>query len=350
MFALSAAVGLSARHALVGLPLALLLAAIWTGCVAARQEGEARPETGAHVMHELHHGGLARTYSLYLPRKYDPGRKYPLVLALHGGGGNAAKWPAYTNSCFERLADRDGFILVYPEGIEGQWNDGRQVESFRAQREDIDDVGFLSSLIDHLAGAYPVDRNRIYLLGASNGGMMAGYAGAVLADKVAAIATVIASLPENLVGRLHPSSPLSVLMINGTEDPLVQWQGGVVKFGRRENGRVISVQKTVDFWVRAIKADSTPTTVDLPPVAADDDTRVTRSVYGGGEGGNEVVLYTVRGGGHTWPAREDTRGALLRLVVDKAVGKKSRQIDSCQLIWDFFGKHPKKGGGGQGAP
>lgn len=299
-------------------------------------------QPGIHVMHELEHGGLKRTYSLYLPKDYDPAKKYPLVMALHGGGGNAAKWPPYTNHCFEHLSDRDGFILVYPEGIDGQWNDKRGVEHFKAQKEDIDDVGFLSALLDFLAGTYAVDRDRIYVLGASNGGMMTDYLAAEISDKLAAIATVIASIPENLAGKLHPTSPLSVLMINGTEDPLVKWGGGEVKFGRSENGYVIPVQKTVDFWVRSIKADPTPVVTEMPVVDKNDDTRVSRSVYSGGIGGNEVVLYTVKGGGHTWPARKDKRGFLKKLLVDKMVGKKSRQIDTCQIIWDFFKKHPKR--------
>jgi len=292
-------------------------------------------------MHEFKYSGLTRTFALYLPTGYNPRATHPLLIALHGGGGNAKKWPAYTNYGFEHLADRDQFILVYPEGIDGQWNDKRNVQDFVAQRDNIDDVGFIGALIDFFIANYPVDRDRIYVTGASNGGMMTNYVGAEFSDKLAAIATVIASIPNNLLPLMHPKHPLSVLMINGTEDPLVRWNGGVIKFGRKETGSVIPVEETVQFWVKQDKLNPQPKVVDLPVRDPTDETRITRTVYQGGAGNTEVVLYTVKGGGHAWPSFVDKRGPLLRLIVNKLVGRKSRNLDACQTIWEFFKSHPK---------
>ncbi|MDP2107272.1 MAG: PHB depolymerase family esterase [Desulfobulbaceae bacterium] len=312
------------------------------GCVPpAPSAADSAQRSGTTVMHKLQHGGLTRTFALYLPVRYNPSVSHPLVIALHGGGGDAKKWPTYTNNGFERLADRDQFLLIYPEGIEGQWNDKRGVKDFAAQRDNVDDVGFIGALIDYLVSNYPVDRDRIYVAGASNGGMMANYVGAQFSDKVAAIATVIASIPDNLLPLMHPKQPLSVLMINGSEDPLVRWKGGVVKFGKKETGSVIPVEKTLQFWVNHNKLNSQPKVIDLPDKNPEDGTRITRSVYQGGGASAEVVLYTVKGGGHTWPAFEDKRGPLMKLMVDKLVGKKSRNLDACQTIWEFFKSHPK---------
>lgn len=298
-------------------------------------------QPGTSVMHELKYAGRIRTFALYLPKGYNPGVSHPLLLALHGGGGDAKKWPTYTNNGFERLADRDQFLLVYPEGIEGQWNDKRGVRDFTAQRENVDDVGFLGALIDFFMANYSVDRDRIYVAGASNGGMMANYVGAVYSDKVAAIATVIASIPDNLLPLMHPKHPISVLMINSTEDPLVRWRGGVVKFGRKETGSVIPVEKTVQFWVNQNKLNPQPKETDLPDRDPGDGTKITRTLYQGGVGKADVVLYTVIGGGHTWPAFEDKRGPLMKMMVNKLVGKKSRNLDATQTIWEFFKSHPK---------
>lgn len=325
------------------------LAVLAAGCVArSAPKGESSihersiQQPGASTMHELKHGGLTRTFGLYLPEGYNPRDSHPLVIALHGGGGDANKWPGFTNNGFERLADRDQFLLVYPEGIEGQWNDKRNVQDFAAQRDNVDDIGFIGALIDSLIANYRVDRNRIYVTGASNGGMMTNYVGAEFSNKVAAIATVIASIPDNLLPLMRPTDPISVLMINSTEDPLVRWGGGVVKFGNKETGSVVSVEKTVQFWVNHNSANLQPEVTELPDRDPEDGTQVTKVVYRGGAGNTEVVLYTIKGGGHTWPAFEDTRGALMKFVVNEMVGNKSRDIDACQTIWEFFQNHPKR--------
>jgi polyhydroxybutyrate depolymerase len=263
------------------------------------------------------------------------------VVALHGGGGSAKGWPTYTDFGFEKLADRAPFILVYPEGLEGQWNDKRGVSRFYAHKNDIDDVGFLAALIEHLVKTHPIDKNRVFVTGASNGGMMAHYLAATHPDKIAAIATVISAIPTNLQGKLHPSKPLSVLMINGTEDPLVRWEGGVVRLGKTEHGSVISTEDTVAFWVKHNRCRLAPEVEELPDRDRRDGTTVTRYVYSGGQKGTEVLLYKVVGGGHSWPAHEDKRRLLPRAIVDNVVGKKSRDIDACEVIWDFFKHHPR---------
>ncbi len=288
------------------------------------------------------HGGHKRIYSIYIPAACNQSKIVPLVVALHGGGGSAEKWPEYTNYGFERLADKEHFILVYPNGIEGFWNDGNNVERYYSHKNNIDDVGFLSNLIDYLIETYPIDRNRVYVTGASNGGMMAHVLAGKHADKIAAIATVISSIPKNSEGQLYPGEPISVLIINGTEDPLIRWEGGPIKFGRHINGSVISTEQTVQFWVKHDKCNPYPEISDFADLQPDDDTTVKRTVYTGGRGKTEVILYTIIGGGHTWPAYQDKRKKIIKKIVDRVAGNKSRDMDACEVIWDFFKNHPKK--------
>jgi len=292
--------------------------------------------------HTFLHDGIKRTYSIYIPEGIEGYHPVPLLVALHGGGGSAKKWPAYTNNGFEHLADQEHFILVYPNGLEGHWNDGRDIQQFYCQREAIDDAGFLASLIDQLTNSYPIDADRIYVVGASNGGMMAHKLAAEYAEKVASIATVISSIPKNLAGRLHPTQPVSVLMINGTDDPLVRWEGGPVKLGRQTNGDVISTDQSIKFWTENNKCPPSGDTDTLPDTDPDDGTLVTRTSYSNCSSGSEVMLYKIIGGGHTWPSRQEKRGRIGKLLIDKIVGNRSRDIDACEVIWQFLKNHPKR--------
>ncbi|MEJ2456254.1 MAG: PHB depolymerase family esterase [Candidatus Thiodiazotropha sp.] len=309
--------------------------------------GEGIGEQAASVppakgLFQFEHDGRTRSYFLYLPSAASRSQPLPLLLALHGGGGSAKRWPAYTNGCFERLAETQPFLLVYPEGVQGHWNDERDYPSSYAHRNEIDDLGFLTALIDYLVTAYPVDRNRVYVAGVSNGGMMTHYLAGRASERIAAIATVIASLPEKFSGRLRPSAPVSVLMINGTKDPLVPWDGGMVKFGRRENGKVLSVDETVRFWVEQNRCDTDPGVIELPDLDPSDGTRVSKTTYGAGARHTEVVLYSVFEGGHTWPSHERKSGLLRKLLIDPLVGRQSGDIDACEVIWDFFKSHPRQ--------
>ncbi len=301
-----------------------------------------KPVHGQSEQRTFIYDGIERTYSIYLPKGIQQSHPVPLLFALHGGGGSAERWPEYTDYGFERLADRDHFILVYPNAVDGHWNDGRGVDKFTSHRKNIDDSGFLSHLMDKLASSYPIDTRRIYVTGASNGGMMAHRLAAEHSDKIAAIAAVIASIPKNLQGKLHPTHPLSVLMMNGTDDPLVPWQGGEITFGRQRNGFVTSTEQTVKFWATHNHCSTPAKTDQLPDVDPDDGTRVSRTRYSKCESGTEVVLYRISGGGHTWPGSKDKRGLIGKMLIDSMVGKKSREIDACEVIWQFFKDHPKQ--------
>jgi len=275
--------------------------------------------------------GLERTYSLYVPSTYDETRPVPLVVALHGGGGTGQKMIELTVDLND-LADEAGFIVVYPDGVEKHWNDGREIQTRRASADDIDDVGFVAALIEDLSESYAIDPSRVYALGISNGGMMSYRLACELPETFAAIAAVTASMSEELAASCNPSQPTSVLVMNGDKDPLVPWDGGTIRFGRREFGEVISTADTVAFW--AVKNDCSPAPtitweVDVEP---QDGTRVRTEVYGQCSDRTGVALYAVEGGGHTWPGG-------LQYLPERVIGKTSRDINGNETIWQFFEEH-----------
>ncbi len=266
---------------------------------------------------EIIYQGQRRHFLVHIPEDYSGQKGLPLVIALHGGGGNPKAMAKLTG--FSLLADEEGFVVVYPQAVNRHWNDGRGVKRFRSHREEIDDVGFISALIDTMVTRLAVDPERIYATGISNGGMMSLRLGCELSSRLAAIAAVAASMPEKLAKKVVPQAPLSVLLINGTQDPIVPYEGGGVGlFAKR--GRVLPVEKTVEFWVLFNRCKENPSDT----LVAD---KVRRTVFAGGAEGTEVVLYTIADGGHIWPggARRHHR-----------FGSYFGEINATRLIWDFF--------------
>lgn len=278
-------------------------------------------------------GGLERTYRIHLPSGHDRTKIAPLVFLFHGGGGTGQGMEKLTQGGFNRLADREGFIIVYPDGIEKHWNDGRGLEAYRAHRENIDDVGFISALIEHLIRTLNIDSNRIYAAGISNGGQFSQRLACELSDRIAAIGVVAIQLPEHLPSSCAPKRPVSVLMMPGTEDPLVPWEGGEIGFRRgRKFGRVLSVRESIGFWVEQNRCPGSPVVSYEPDRDLKDGTRVRREAYVPCGEGAEVVLYAVEGGGHTWPGGDQYLPAGI-------IGRTSRDIDADEVIWGFFKRH-----------
>jgi polyhydroxybutyrate depolymerase len=289
----------------------------------------------ASTIHSIIFTGLERTYRTHILASYDKATPLPLLIALHGGGGTGKAMEKLTLGGFNKLSDRERFIVVYPEGIEKNWNDGRENVKYRAHREKIDDVGFISALIDHLVKQYNIDVRRIYVTGISNGAMMSFRLACELSEKITAIAPVAGAMPENLPSRCTPSRPIPVFMISNTDDRLVPWGGGDVRFGRKTFGRVLSVQETVKYWVNHNQCSSLPTISMEPDRDPKDGTRVRKELYNQCGESSDVVLYAIEGGGHTWPGGHQYLPAWI-------VGKTSRDIDANEVIWDFFKRHTKK--------
>ena len=238
---------------------------------------------------------------------------------------------------FNTLSERSGFIVVYPEGIDNHWNDGRNSEEPGAKKGNIDDVGFISALIDFLVIKLNADQNRVFVTGMSNGAIMSYRLACELSEKIAAIAPVAGNIPQNILLKCSPSHPVSVLAINGTKDPLVPFNGGDVTgpFGQKKLGKVLPVRESVRFWVNFNNCSATPVVTYEPNSDIEDETLVRKEVYTNGRKSSEVVLYIIENGGHTWPGGNQYLGKGI-------VGKTCYDINADEIIWKFFENHSLK--------
>jgi polyhydroxybutyrate depolymerase len=274
--------------------------------------------------------GRARTYRLHVPDGLPRDRPAPLVLAFHGGGGQGFGTERLTG--FSALADREKFLVVYPDGLDRRWNDGRNPPGLPASRERVDDIAFVRALLDALAKEFPVDPRRVFATGISNGAMFSHFLATRLAGRIAAIAPVVGGVPEEVAQDFRPGQPVSVLIIQGTMDPLVPYAGGPVT--RWNRGRVISTDEAVRRWVKHDGCAGAAITGDLPDRDPNDGCRVRWTTWTGGRAGTEVTLYTITGGGHTWPG-----GA--QYLPRSFIGNVCRDFDAAEVIWEFFQRHPK---------
>ncbi len=279
-------------------------------------------------------GALDRSYELFVPRNSLGSEPVPLLLVLHGGGGTGKGMQYLTLGAFNDLAEREGFLVVYPDGYKKNWNDGRVVPTSEAHSTKLDDVGFLKAVVTNVKSEFAIDENRIYACGISNGAFMSARLAIEASDVFAAVALVTGSLPTASGARAVPQHPVSVMMINGTEDELVRNAGGAVGFKRSPRGTSVPVAEAVKFWVEANGCASEAAAVEEPDSDPADGTKVWKQVYDRGKNGTAVVYYEIRGGGHTWPG-----GA--QYAPEFLVGKTSKDLNACQVIWQFFKQHPK---------
>ena len=253
-------------------------------------------------------GAQQRSYLVDLPPDYDGVRERPLVLVFHGGGGS----PQYMrrNSGWTQLAAREGAIVVYPAGSSRfgnrllTWNAGTCC-GFAQQRK-VNEVQFVRALLDTLQALYRVDRNRVFATGMSNGGMMAHLVACRMADRFAAVAVVSGELT---LDDCAPSRPVSVLIIHGTADQNLPFNGGV---GRNalDPHDVQPVSYAADRW----------RTVDNCTGPAEEQTSgaVTRRIFTHCAPGTAVELRIINGGGHVWPS------------------------DAAAVAWTFFRTHSRQ--------
>jgi len=263
--------------------------------------------------------GERRTYLLYVPESYNPDVPTPLVISIHG----FADWPAHHMgiSHWNTLADRYGFIVVYPTGTHFplRW---RTYEAVDDDNELMRDVTFISDLIDKLASKYNIDSSRVYANGLSNGGGMSFALACKLSERIAAIGSVSGAylLPWD---KCDSSRPVPAIIFHGTADPIVPYQGG-------RSGIFHIPFPAVPKWVSALSnhngCDETP--LDLPGTGTTSGVQYKNCDA-------DVVFYTIVGGGHTWPGGGS--------IPESIAGRSTNDIDATQIMWDFFQKHPLSG-------
>ncbi|HEX7028857.1 MAG TPA: PHB depolymerase family esterase [Gammaproteobacteria bacterium] len=277
----------------------------------------------------VRHGDHERRYLLHVPARHAGQDNLPLILVLHGGGGTVKNMLSHTDSCFSGLADRDGAYIVYPEGVKKQWNDDRPDPISYAHRENIDDSGFIEKIIRTMIRDYRVDPGKVFVTGISNGGMMSFRLAMDLPDMIAAVAPVAASIPAAGKDRISRINSTSLLLLNGTEDPLVPYNGGDIIVFWKNRGKVIPTEDAIDLWKKELECSSGPRATTLSDQDPGDGTRVYRKEYSDCRDNGKVVLYKIEGGGHTWPGGRPN-------LPERRVGRTSRDISACNVIWGFF--------------
>jgi len=285
---------------------------------------------------ELPHQGHTRHYVVHVPPGYDGKAPVPVVIMFHGGGGKARG--AMEETGWSAKADKENFLAVYPEGLARDparrasfvanpqsWNDGSQRAIVAASLMNIDDVGFVSAMLDDLGAKFRIDPRRLYATGFSNGASMTFRAGRALSARLAAIAPVAGS---DWLDEPTPAQPLSLLYLTGTADPLNPLAGGEITLGAKSAGKKSPVRELIQKWVQMLGCAPEPKTIY-------DRDGVKGIAYTACHGNAEVVFYTVDGMGHFWP------GGMSHLP-ERVIGKSSNKISATDVIWEFFRKHPKQ--------
>jgi polyhydroxybutyrate depolymerase len=308
----------------------------------------------------------SREYVVHLPRAYSQEQHYPVVILFPGRNQEPDDMARLTR--FNQLADKAGVIAVYPSSAHGQWNIGVRPEvssqPFQQRRrgygrggwpggggypgggrgnypnggqnpngqypgenrnrpEPADDLAFLNQMLDQMALKYSVDSRRIYATGLEDGGLMALRAGCALADRIAAVASVGAEMPKTMI--CLPSRAVPLLLLEGTDDPIMPYKGGEYKSGRFH---VLSAEDSAKTWAKFDRCEEKPTKDKIPPAQKSGKATETFT-YNGCQSHAQVMLYSVKRGGNSWPGGE-------QYMAEKEIGKVSDALDANQTIWTFF--------------
>lgn len=255
--------------------------------------------------------GKDRTFRVYVPANLETNTPVPMVVMLHGGFGSGNQAEKAYN--WDQLADKEGFVVLYPDGLRRTWNAG-ECCGF-ASKKNIDDVGFILDVIDAVSERIAIDQTRVYATGISNGGMMS-YRLACETDRFAAIAPVAATIQVDCAD----PAPISVLHIHGLEDPLVRFDGEPGEGAANVDGP--SVPEVMATW-RAIDACGVPTS---------ESEGVVTTEISSCAGGRTVELITVADAGHQWP------GSIAKFTGSTVTRDNypSDAMDATETIWQFF--------------
>ena len=263
-------------------------------------------------------GGREREFFVHVPERAK-GTPAPVVFALHGGATSSGL-AMHLKTDFTTLGEREGYVTVYPSGVNG-WNIGsHDLYSVKRRTSDADDVGFFRAMFDALVAEGIADPRRIYVTGGSNGGVMTSHLVCHLADRIAGAGILVATLPRAAPQAWpRPSRPVPIIVMLGIEDPMKPWNGSTDQ---------MSANETVAFWRERNGCRGAAATSDLPDRDPGDGCRVLAHRW---EGDAPVAFYEMEGHGHGWPMQRgrDATGT----------GRKTRDISAPEELWAFFRDH-----------
>jgi len=269
-----------------------------------------------------------RVFTLHIPSSYNGSTATPLVLFLHGGGGNSQSAQNFTN--FNTISDQEGFLVAYPQGgfTAGPnsfvWADGR---GLGADTQGIDDVGFINALVDQLIQDYNVNPAKVYLCGFSNGSFLTQKIAFENNTRFAAMGTLGGTMHQGFFDTGNPGRAIPMMYVFGTADPLVPYNGGFVS-NNPDFERVVGVEQAVDFWVANNQSQTVVPPVEVANFNNADSSTVTVFEYTNGLCNNAAVkFYRINGGGHTWPGVA---------IQSQDLGRTNLDIQASRELWQFF--------------
>lgn len=293
-----------------------------------------------------------RPYEVFVPDSYEPGTAMSLVMAFHGGGGSSRNGATMScpdgdvndAGCLHGIGDKEGFVTVYPNGSgflplkrlrtwnAGGGSDGWNCASGKACTNDIDDLSYVDSLLEDLGSWLNIDQSRIYATGLSNGAALSHRLACQRAGTFAAIAAVAGSNQFATGATCDPVEPVAVLQVHGTEDPCWSYETTDARcIG--SGGEKLGAVESMTGWVDVLGCSEEPIESDLPD-DAQDGMRTVSTRWTGCDGGTDVLLLTVIGGGHTWPSGSPG-------LSERRVGPITLDWGS-ELLWDFLSQYTRR--------
>jgi len=275
--------------------------------------------------------GVKHSYRTYVPKDLPKGA--PLVLVMHGSGEGPQRIRIGTGYAFERLADQHGFAVVYPKAYASDWNDCSRIGDKELNGVRGDDVGFLSALVDKLVSELALNPARVFAAGVSNGGSMAMRLALEQPSRYKAVAAVVANVPaaENFQCKPAAQKATSVMIMNGTEDPLVPYAGGEINLLGLfyKGGPIVSSRASAQYFANWAQLAGEPLTSEK---TVTEGVRVEQNRWSQ-DGKAEVELVSIHGGGHGLPQPYSQRPRLL--------GPSPMEPNGAAMIWAFFERQPK---------
>lgn len=262
--------------------------------------------------------GVQRTYRMHLPPSYTEDNPVPLVLFFHGNGQQASGIQSMTG--LDSIADRLGFVAIYPQGISNSW--ALACDCSNLEFEGVDDLKFTRDLLSHLKANLAIDASRIYAAGLSQGALFSHQLGCNMANDFAALASVGAIMIDVMALDCNPDRPIPFIFIHGLDDTIFPWFGG---------DPYLSLDATFDRWAEFNQCTGDAVETEIPDLA-DDGTSTTIDTHAACAGGSEVQLYTILGGGHTWPGSDADFGSF---------GGVSLDFSASEVIAEFMLRHTR---------
>jgi polyhydroxybutyrate depolymerase len=282
--------------------------------------GQSVKTQGLHT-DSMTYDGLTRKYLYYIPSGIENLTSVPVVFFLHGMGASAQIGVNVLGPQYHARAERDKAIVVYPDATSKHWND--KLGGSYPLTDSIDDVGYLSALIDLFIGDFNANPNRIYFSGSSNGGMMTYRLSCDIPEKIRAIAPFVSTISPNVAREFSKAKPIPIIITSGTADSVIKWNGGTIKVTRTPV--ILSGDENVAYWVGRNGVNKKAKITNLPDIETGDNSTVEIQHY---KGKNDVILYKIIGGAHTHPTLRAPGKALVKGL--------NMDYNSFERVWDFM--------------